>query len=525
MGKKVTEKPKQIELAKQDKAENKAPLSSILSILSILLAALAIIVSIYTYNDSKKINESIRYESAIIQRTEKNRMLSFNTNIEFWDYSIAEITRDMIGSNGLSDELSNISLYIADKQIGYALQLLYQNEEKLGHDEKYYLLLACLYAREYILGDEYILGYFNSQKSVDECSLPENIDTVEEKYQIVQGILAYYTDNLANSVHHLRTALNNYSKDSAFYDVANYWLAILSIRLRSNVCDVDAFLNSFYNDNALLNVLKSSISFLFYDQTHDSYRYAPTIISIYEDNEEYIGNYVLPFMMDNPASYLDADSSEFNSQWSLWGSQKNLYSLYNMLFCYTEQLQQRKAICRIKFDEPIYKDFFESLNSFESEERFFIDPRLNEKEYSESFSLWSMIYFNSIRYNDIDLFVPTDYIFDRLVYLAAIHSTSSTDYSSYSYNKAFEYWKTVYDNCSEQSFEKGCCAALALKYSLYNVSDTDFNEYDAAKCAYEFGYRYGYIFDSLIKYYENEGGVSNTYNLSLLRTEREKLHV
>lgn len=505
--------------------DSKSLQSKMLPIISILLSAFAIIVSIYTYHDSKKINERIRYEGEITQRIADNKALSFDSNIEFWDYSISNIMQDMIDSNGLSRELSDISLSIADKQTGAALKMLLDNEGALCNDEKYYLLRACLYIRDYILYNDFRFESFISGSLLNKYALPEKLDISEEKYCIVQGILAYYMDDLANAAQHLRSALNAYSKDSPFYDVSNFWLAVLSLRLRSNICDVEVFLDSQYNASASLNILKSSISFLSSGRGIGCTGVPPTFISIYDADDNLIYNYDLPFMIDNPASYLDKDNSEYinNSGWL--GTQEKLYFLYNMLFNYTKQLQLQRDIHPTKFGEERYKEFFETLNEFTSQEVFFIDPRITEQEYIKNLSLWFNLYYAfNVECNGLNRSVPIDCIFDRLVVLARIHSTSDTHYDIYTYSKAFELWRNAYDNCGE-SYKRGCYAALALKYSNYNLTGEEFDTYIAAEYAYESGYRYGYIFDTLIKYYESAGDPSSIRKVSQLQEEREKLHI
>lgn len=480
-----------------------------LSIISIALSAIAIMVSLFTHIDSKKLQERIRYKEELSQKIEDNRALIFNNNTEFWDYSIDSILKDMISKNGLTDELEEISLYLASKQSGSALTYLLENEEVLSKNDNYYLLKACIEVRDYIISNEYLIGRFHANP-IPKSDITENISINVDKYIIVLGILDYYSDDIAGAARHLKHAQSVYAKDSPFYDISNYWLALISIRLRNNICDIEAFLDSTYNNSKQLDVMKSSIAFLF-NLYLDKFPGTSNYIFYTDKQNSYYGSYYVPKPVINASQYLSDTDEERITSLGLWYNQKDLFSFYNLIYGYSHYLHLKGSFIsapRNTFENqnPVLTEL---LDSTPCDEVFFIDPRVRDEEFDAKFEQWFRLYSYSLRIYGIDNIVPVDVFFDRMAMLSAVHSTEQKDYISYVFGYAYEYWVKSYLNQDDLEWEKALCATMALKYSSYIASGEEFDKAEAALIAYDYGYRYEYIMDALTEYYEEIGDNSN----------------
>lgn len=500
-----------------------ANLGNIIGLVGLMLSILGLVINYHIYLESKVSAEESQQLNELLQSISESRQLSFKSNLEFWDYSIDSLLLDMLSENEHSEQLAKISLLIAKKQAQGALNEIYENEDLLEHSSAYYLLISCLTLRDEILGNE----YQSSRDTIDVinkvCSAEQEsgIDAIPN--QILIGILEFYACNYSESVQNLTESIRLYSVDSPFYSVANYWLALLSIRLRHNYCDMTTFLSSTYGDNRILNVMKSSIVFLFDNFSPKSGVFVlGDVIVEAEDGQ----NYVLsaPHTINNPANFLDKDDSTYIDGLSMWYSQSELFLLYDLLFQYREELYKCNPyhVCPPDNLDDFNKQLVSIIANYPKKDVIFMDPSISIAEFEEEFRFWFGRLSFGFELHQLDGIVPTDVIFDRLVRTAALHSTPERNYAQYAYDYAFEWFNELYSNASETQDKNGTYAVLALNYYRYVDSDTEFDTVGAAKCAYEYGYRYKYVLSTLYDYYNMIG---DTFGCNQIQQEMRMLRM
>lgn len=468
-------------------------------LINIVLSIIAIFISIFSIRASLSLEKEFRYMEEMNQRIENTKALSFANNIEFWDHSINVLLQSITDDFGLTNEIKDITFCIADKQIGAALELLNKNERLLKTNDNYLLLKSCLIVREYIRSNDYLLN--RTSPHTLEISLLESQRSEDHRHKIVLGILYYYSGNYTQAIDTLQHSIEVYAKDSTYYDIANYWLALLSIKTRNNVCDLEHFLSSSFNDNTkLLPVMKSSLAFLFGSEL--DYLLLPLSPVYFRNNEtEHHGVYHIPYSIVNPAHFLDSDDTERIFETTSWDTQADLYFLYNSLATYSRLVASGYQITtgpEADFEEahPEICSFLDSLDcntpfSFNNFQ-FILDPRTSVDEYKSCFEEWyNLIANNFIRFG-INGCVPLIDIIDRFIFLSRIHSTEEFDPAEYSFKYVFEFWYRHYINSDEDSCNKALYATLVLRYSEY-IGDFEFDKEEAAKLSYNHGYRFSFV--------------------------------
>jgi len=479
--------------------------------------------------------------------------LSITNNKEYFDYIVKRLYSKLaIKAEKFQTQLWDIAYDIMSKKSGAAVQALNSLEDSLKDYPEFYLLRSCALLRDYFVNYYSVVidSEINIQMIEDvSAAISKGLDLKE--YGIIAGISYYYLNDVVSAVEALKIERNLYDVDSPFYEIANYYLAIISIEIRSNICDVDNFLNSTFNKGRFTNILKSSISYLF--DRHSMFDNDVKISKLYY---YYIDDNILLrsksssneywIRIKDASIYLDIDDIINLHAGDDKSSQEYLHRLYSMIYEYESWVGETYNKVYSRDEEGIghfllqYEVIDSYLSSCGVEESFLLSPYINigvpsstTWYYNPSKDKNSFYWFDGAFYKGMATIIPFDEIITDLYCMNIITFYSSNDspHSSYlfdgtmrkqfkenivisniynylkkddvfytPYNKALDALLLI-ENCSKESM-----ILYAKEYSL------EFDVYEAAQTAYDYGYRHRSIYTYLLECYEDNPDEINKYH-------------
>lgn len=495
-------------------------LSLAIDIIAIVVAILSLGVSLYTYFDNKADTKLYDKINSMNNQLENLEAIEITSNLDYWDYSIDQIIFELHNEYEYSEELWQVTAFVRSKQAGAALDYINKIPAPLSNDNRLPLLKCCLYLREIILNNKCLSDYaIVNADDLRLIYLQAYEQTNSPQHTLIFAIIEYYLNDLVSSADHLQSVLGMLNSDSPFYDVANYWLALISIRVRSPLCDIDSFLNSSYQDETFTRVMKSSLSILFKSgfaingsTYHGRYPANIPVYSIVENEQEYQYVFKASVLNDNPARYLLPDNPENAAGYY---SEGYLHDLCDMTYKYGDYLYSLSTLLLSDEDELALINNVNHHNAINSElvklldeymlypEMNFLDPRV-EANFCGPFTYSSIERWG--KYSYLTIF-PFDIVLEKCLYLSSWRTNYNDEEYGYIYSslaKMGQYYE------SDENFfrEYGARAVMAVKYHDYMDNSYQIDKYEAALCAYNYGYLYDFIYSALIEYHEQQGSTN-----------------
>lgn len=461
-----------------------AIISLLISFLAMAAAFLSIAVSWYTHLDNIAITKEIDDQDKQLNLLNEQKNICFKTNDDYWDYLHDLLAQQIIIRFGLTEPVNTIVSAINTKQSGLALEEINKLGTPYISDGEFLLLKCCMMHLNHAYSPDVYL--------ILQQALDNGLNTNE--YCIALGLIYYDIGDVVTSTKYLKDAQQLYNRDSPFYCVINYWLARISIEVRSCLCDQFTFLNSTFEDNSYCRVMKSSIAYIF---NCEEFFYSGLsrfmhMICKYDDEgnvvDMNVSNHVLRF--SNPARFLLSEGEDIDGIIA----ESLLYKKYMMLHNYTLSVYG-------DWKYEIYPA--ESLN----EQGLALVDIVNDQISDDSYSLATLLdprriinpniicddFMNDCAiFSSFDDLVPFDLLLDYSIELSKLRTMR--DDKGYA-EALYDYVeKLERDDCYDELFK--------LKYAEYlDQYSVEQAGYDAIQ-AYDAGYRYKFIYTALQKYYE-----------------------
>lgn len=498
---------------------------------------IAIIVSVITYIHSWKVEENVRETELRKEIKANNEAMKLESNLDFFSLCIDNIIFSLQSevSQKESEELWEIQKNISKKE--YIVPLNKLIEVKNEHEDcaEILLLEALLRARDYIVRNEYI---FDEDKeiisSIIDSAIAKGIDL--DEYGIIVGIVEYYLRDFISSLQYIEHEKKQYYSDSVYYDVANYWLARLSVETRVIYCEIDDFLQSDYESTLYTQFLKTSISRMIKDDVMLVRKFGS-----YSSTFRYI---IQPVFDDS--DYISEEYFKDKIPYST-----NLYYSINVkhIVDLKRYIQYNWAIMEDVFIEAINEEKKQMYSEYQQKRPgdfdFLgggIDNILQVPNNEESamhcldyeitnigviFSRYYMMCFSSPILLD---FYVEDYVYQTILLYSIWSRGELEEYVSLYYAIVLGWLEKFI--CEESDYERATYAVAFLNYYQYideidsaKWKDTfDVDIYQMALEAYEEGYRLQVVYRYLLDYFS--GNIEMTERLKeemeILRLEETK---
>lgn len=478
-------------------------------IVSLSVSIVAIIVSVATYIHSYITQQALKVETERKNLLEYSKKLDIDSNIDFFMISLEKLISELrtIVTKKEMEVLWEVQEKVAQKEYSMPLSSIEKIRKKYTENAELCLLEAMLRTRNSFFTNCFIVG---EEREIIEPLLNQAINNELnlDEHGIIVGVINYYLRDFKSSLQNIKRQQARYYSDSSYYDVANYWLARLSVETRVIYCEPELLFDSDYEKGLYTELLKTSISRMQTDSgIPSSFSLYHTIIRTVDapffDSSDFITEKYTDKELNNLGNFSPKlkikdfiDLKDFlNYNWKIM-EETVVYEFNRTSKQYLEEYISKKAV---------EYDFF-GYNSFD----YFRIPE-NEENAEESltreisslariYSRYCLIPFSSPLL--LNYFVE-DYVYQMIMLYSVCHSESYDKYTQMFYKKVI----SDFSYCSSDDIYNMATKAAAMLYYYQYIHD-EIDNIDKlsqlALIAYEGGFRMKCIFEYLQVYYSND---------------------